>query len=138
MTAQLARVLTTQVRRSRRVPVQATCRVRALWGEAVDVLVSDLSSLGCRLEMAGSHTIGAHLTVQMPQMKALNATIAWSGGRYVGVAFKQPLPPAVADHLVRLNPPAEVMEYPLAVPEAPTPEPTSFPLQNDASLTFRS
>ena len=67
-----------------------------------DVSVLDLSRTGFRAEVDYSLDPGAIVWIMLPGLQGLEATIAWRHGQTVGAAFRQPLYPAVFDHIVAL------------------------------------
>jgi hypothetical protein len=64
----------------------------------------ELSTLGCRLELATLSAPGAMFLLSLPGLAPRAARLAWTDGYCSGFAFEAPLHIAVVDHLVRTNP----------------------------------
>ena len=67
-----------------------------------DIAVLDLSATGFRAEVDYSLDPGAIVWIALPGLQGLEATVAWRRGTTIGAAFRQPLYPAVFEHIVAL------------------------------------
>lgn len=76
-------------------------RLRDRAGNKYDVHLLDLSITGFRAEAHYSLDQGSIVWLTIPGMQGLEATVAWRRGTVIGCSFRQPLYPAVFDHIVR-------------------------------------
>lgn len=67
-------------------------------------ILIELSTLGCRLEIATMSASGTMFLVSLPGLAPRAARLAWNDGMRCGFQFEAPLHIAVVDHLVRTNP----------------------------------
>lgn len=87
-------------RRQRRVAVAMAARLRDRASNKYDVHLRDLSVTGFRAEAHYGLDAGGIVWLTIPGMNGLEATIAWRRGNVIGCHFRQPLHPAVFDHIV--------------------------------------
>jgi hypothetical protein len=88
-------------RRQERVHVAMAARVRDRHGNKYAVHLLDLSVTGFRAEAHYSLDVGQIVWLAIPGMQGLEANIAWRRGLEIGCSFRQPLYPAVLDHIVK-------------------------------------
>jgi hypothetical protein len=88
-------------RRQPRVPVVMIARLRDRASNKYDVRLLDLSVTGFRAEAHYSLDAGQIVWLTIPGMQGLEATVAWRRGTVIGCNFRNPLYPAVLDHIVR-------------------------------------
>ncbi len=75
-------------------------------GTAGDVTIHDLSLTGVLIETAASLAPGETFAVALPQAGAVEATVAWTSGRFYGCQFRQPISPAaLSAALLQSSPP---------------------------------
>jgi hypothetical protein len=89
-------------RRTTRYRVEFPGRVKCFGApKPRQVTLSDLSSVGCRLEPAEQLRAGAQILVKLPGMNYQPATIAWKRGDRVGMQFQHPLHPLAVEEFAR-------------------------------------
>lgn len=81
---------------------------------AVDVLIHDLSPTGILIESDADVPEGEEIDLMLPEAGATRASVVWSSGRFLGCAFKNPVPSAVVS--------AALLRAPIAL-SAPAIEP---------------
>jgi len=103
-------------RQAPRRPVAIPVRLSSSAMKPLRATVSNVSRMGCRLDVRCRFAPGAALLVTIPDLSPLSATIVWSRERQAGVRFSRPLGAAVLDRLIArypVQPPREGPE-PLA------------------------
>jgi len=85
-----------------RKAVKLDARVRDRGAARLSIRVIDLSMTGFRAETAFTLTPGSTVWITLPGLAGLEAEIAWQRGEQIGAAFRQPLHPAVFEHIVEL------------------------------------
>ena len=88
-------------RRASRVAIQVGARLRDRLSNKYDVRITDLSVTGFRAEAHYALEPGAIVWLTIPGMQGLEAVIAWRRDRVIGCSFRNPLYPAVLDHIVK-------------------------------------
>lgn len=61
------------------------------------VIVVDLSTHGCGIEVAGHCEVGARVWLRLPGLESWASRIAWAEGSRAGLSFDRPLHQAVVD-----------------------------------------
>ena len=64
------------------------------------VIVVDLSTHGCGIEVAGHCEVGARVWIKLPGLESWPSRIMWAEGTRVGLSFDRPLHQAVVDRYV--------------------------------------
>lgn len=83
-----------------RFPVQKQGRYRTGNGIARDVMVTDLSTKGCKLfDKFSSLSAGNYLTIRVGSVGPLEAEVRWVEASTVGIKFRKPLHQSVLDHM---------------------------------------
>jgi hypothetical protein len=82
----------------KRVGVRA--RVREAGPIRYDVTLIDLSAYGFRGETFHHLRAGTPMWITLPGLSAIEAEVVWQRHEYFGCRFRQPLHPAVFDHIV--------------------------------------
>ena len=67
---------------------------------SVSVKVADFSAHGCRIDGAMVSSEGQQAWIRLPGLEPLSARIAWCEAYLAGIAFDQPLHPAVARRFI--------------------------------------
>jgi hypothetical protein len=67
---------------------------------ALRILVTDLSVGGCGIELDVELEIGGRVWLKLPGLESLPARVAWADDRRAGLAFDNPLHPAVVEHVI--------------------------------------
>lgn len=88
-------------RHQSRVTVTMNARLRDRASNKYDVRLLDLSVTGFRAEAHYGLDKGMIVWLTIPGMQGLEATVAWRRRDVIGCHFRQPLYPAVFDHVVR-------------------------------------
>jgi hypothetical protein len=88
-------------RRQERVEVAMHARLRDRHSNKYDVNLLDLSVTGFRAEAHYALDAGQIVWLTIPGMQGLEATVAWRRGTVIGCSFRNPLYPAVLDHIVK-------------------------------------
>lgn len=83
--------------------VRLDARVRDRNASRFSVRVVDLSRTGFRGETAFTIRPGSTIWITLPGLQSLEAQVAWQRGEHIGAAFRQPLHPAVFEHIVELG-----------------------------------
>ena len=60
-------------------------------GGTIDVIVTDISREGCRLETDGSLEIGEQVEIKVERYGSFAAQIRWIAGKQAGARFLDPL-----------------------------------------------
>lgn len=95
-------------RRSPRLDTSIDAVAKTSQGARHAVRLMDLSAGGCAVTALHQPLkIGLTYGLKIDGLETLGAVASWSAGQVSGLEFVQSLHPAVADHLVRLNPPLE-------------------------------
>lgn len=91
---------TAVVRRSHRVPVAATAKLRVIRGVKFDILVTNLTSEGCCV-VAGHLNLrtGDYVCLKITEMEYLPSIVRWSTDAMAGLEFTRPLYEPVTEHL---------------------------------------
>lgn len=88
-------------RRQERVAVAMAARLRDRASNKYDVHLLDLSVTGFRAEAHYGLDAGMIVWLTIPGIQGLEATVAWRRRDVIGCHFRQPLHPAVLDHIVK-------------------------------------
>ena len=76
-------------------------RLRDRHSNKYDVTLLDLSVTGFRAEAHYALDSGQIVWLTIPGMQGLEATVAWRRGQVIGCSFRNPLYPAVLDHIIK-------------------------------------
>jgi hypothetical protein len=87
-------------RRQPRLPVVLRAHLRNRTAAKFDIRIRDISVTGFRAEAHYGLDVGDIVWVTLPGLQGLEATIAWRRKEIIGGRFRQPLHPAVLDHLI--------------------------------------
>jgi hypothetical protein len=87
-------------RRSARVPVSAEVCIRRVGSANYQVRLFDVSTGGCRVELAERCGVDDDLVARLPQLEPLGAQVRWTQGAITGVQFLSSIHAAVFDSLV--------------------------------------
>lgn len=90
-------------RRTLRKGVKLRARLRDRGATRFDINVVDLSMTGFRAETAYRLHPGTVVWISLPGLAGLEAVVAWQTHEHVGCAFRNPLHPAVFEHIVELG-----------------------------------
>jgi PilZ domain len=88
-------------RRTGRAEVVAEATLRMLGRNAHRVRVRDLSTDGCKVELVEQPREGDTVSIKFDGLEALEAAVSWVFGHTAGLAFKNPIHPAVFDLLLQ-------------------------------------
>lgn len=91
----------TEHRRQPRVPLMLRARLRNRTASKFDIRILDMSVTGFRAEAHYGLDPGDVVWVTFPGLQGLEATVAWRRGELIGGYFRQPLHPAVLDHMIK-------------------------------------
>lgn len=76
-------------------------RYRTGSGVARDVIVSDISTKGCKFyDRFSNLKPGSRITIRLGNIGPLDAIVRWRTGQLIGVQFDDALHPSVFDHMV--------------------------------------
>ncbi|MBN8816490.1 MAG: PilZ domain-containing protein [Sphingomonas sp.] len=87
-------------RRQPRHEVVLRARLRNRATAKFDIRIIDMSVTGFRAEAHYGLNVGDIVWIKLPGLQGLEANIAWRHKEIVGGHFRQPLHPAVLDHLI--------------------------------------
>ena len=88
-------------RRAGRAAVEAEATLRMLGRNAYRVRVQDLSTDGCKVEVVEQPREGDVMSIKFDGLEALEAVVSWTFGHTAGLAFKNPIHPAVFDLMLQ-------------------------------------
>ena len=84
-----------------RIAVSIQGRYRMGSGVARDVIVSDISTMGCKFyDRFSSLKKDSRITIRIGNIGPLDALVRWQAGQLIGVRFDDALHPSVFDHMV--------------------------------------
>lgn len=84
-----------------RIAVSIQGRYRTGSGIARDVIVSDISAMGCKIyDRFSNLEKDARLTIRIGSIGPLDAVVRWRTGQLIGVKFDTALHSSVIDHMV--------------------------------------
>ena len=87
-------------RRSERVRVTSSIRVRPIGGFNHEVELADVSTAGCRVGLVEEVELGEPLIARFPELEPLVGAVRWKNAATAGLEFSKPMHPAVLDALV--------------------------------------
>ena len=87
-------------RKSARVSIEATVKLRRRGHHNFTVQVFDLSREGCKLEFLERPQLDEEVWVKFEGLETLEATVCWVDAHSAGVEFVRPIHSAVFDLLV--------------------------------------
>lgn len=90
-------------RRATRMPTRLRAGLRCDKAPTQQVVVTDMTNFGCRIEAIRKITVGTFVTVAIPEFVDIFGWVAWSTDTALGVDFSHPLPDAVRTHVVALG-----------------------------------
>ena len=79
------------IKRAPRVETKFATSLTDSDGGRITVMVTDISSEGCRLETDGSLAIGEHVVIDVPKYGSFAAQIRWALGNEAGAVFLDPI-----------------------------------------------
>ena len=92
-------------RKSPRSPTRISGVAKASRGSRHGLEITDLSVGGCAVVATGHGlTEGSAYGLKIEGLVTLGSTATWTAGQAAGLAFENPLHPAVADYLASLHP----------------------------------
>lgn len=74
--------------------------VRRIGGFNFSVLLRNLSSSGCGIELIEPYDVDAQVITRFSKLDPLGATVRWTNGTVAGIEFNRPIHPAVFEHLL--------------------------------------
>lgn len=111
--------LAIEERREARLPLHLPAYVISPGDVRSAAIVSDISTLGCRVQADVRVRVGRYLGLHIPGLAPYSGWVAWQTREEFGLDFCHPLPPAVVAHISGLG----TREG--AVPQAPQIDPSS-------------
>ena len=79
------------IKRAPRVDTHIRANLSDSDGETMPVIVTDISSDGCRLETDGTLIIGEKIVIQIDRYGSYPAQIRWALGNEAGAVFLEPV-----------------------------------------------
>ena len=89
---------------TQRTDVSIEAEIREAGGGRFKIYVLDLSETGFRMKSLTYINPESRITLTLPGMAPLAASVAWAKSDHYGCSFLNPLYPAVLDHIVRQYP----------------------------------
>jgi hypothetical protein len=86
-------------RKQPRWALHVPIKVRFLSGATPRATMIDLSTEGCRLQVAGAHP-GDHVILRIAGFAPLSGNVVWAEDEFAGLKFDAPLHEAILDHLL--------------------------------------
>ena len=71
---------------------------------SIQVVVVDLSTGGCGLELDAELERDSRVWLKLPGLESWPARVAWTEDKRAGLAFDHPLHPAVVGHIAAVSP----------------------------------
>lgn len=93
-------------RQAPRRPVAMPVRLSSSAMKPLRAQVSNISRMGCRLEVRCRFAPGIRLLVTFPSLAPLSAQVIWSRERQAGVQFSRAIAAGLLDQLIDRYPPA--------------------------------
>lgn len=91
----------TEERSEPRINVSIQGRYRTGTGVARDVIVSDLSTMGCKFyDRYSNLQTGTRMSLRIGNIGPIDAVVRWRAGQIIGVRFDEALHPSVFEHMV--------------------------------------
>lgn len=88
-------------RRDGRQRIQMSVRCRIAPGQSPEVWLTEISVTGCQIAIReGLLTLGQPVVIKAKGLEGLPGAVRWVLNESAGIAFEQPLHPAVLDHLL--------------------------------------
>jgi len=87
-------------RRSERVGVTSSIRLRPIGGFNHEVELADVSTAGCRVGLVEEVELGEPLIARFPELEPLVGAVRWKNAATAGLEFSKRMHPAVLDALV--------------------------------------
>ena len=84
-----------------RISVTAEISTRRVGGPRYVVRTLDLSSTGCRIELADRPSVGERMFVKFSMLEVLEARVCWIEGGQAGLSFAKSIHPAVFQLLLQ-------------------------------------
>lgn len=78
-------------------PVELAC---AGGGPAIDAVLVDVSTFGCRMRSDGAGSVGDHVRVAFAGRPPVAATVVWREASAIGCRFDKPIPTALMRSLL--------------------------------------
>lgn len=91
------------LRRVMRFPVTLEASLRSSAVGNLKVQITDISENGCQCRKLTRLIVGAHLTLVMPNMAPLGATVVWVDSESVGLKFNAKMHASVVEHIAALS-----------------------------------
>ena len=79
------------IQRAPRVSTQYSAALTDADGGKIDVVVTDISREGCKLETDGSLEIGEQVEIKVERYGSFAARVQWIAGKQAGARFLDPL-----------------------------------------------
>ena len=79
------------IQRAPRVATKYDAALTDADGGKIEVVVTDISREGCRLETDGSLEVGEKVEIKVDRYGSFAAQVQWIAGRQAGVRFLDPL-----------------------------------------------
>src|SRR5688500_2935315 len=83
---------------------QLNAGIRPLGSATSRIHVTDISTVGCGIELRHTIAPGTQVWVRLPGLESWFGQVAWAAGGKAGVAFEKPLHSAVLARLVGQHP----------------------------------
>ncbi len=88
-------------RRSQRVRVvSAEIGMRRMGSFSFQVVLEDVSTGGCKVELVEFVEVNDHIIARFPGIEPFSAKVSWADSRFAGIDFDRPLHPAVFEQLL--------------------------------------
>jgi hypothetical protein len=87
-------------RGSRRVHVRAEIGMRRMGSFSFQVVLEDVSTGGCRVELVDFVDVDDHVIARFPGVEPFSAKVSWADSHCAGIHFERPLHPAVFEQLL--------------------------------------
>jgi hypothetical protein len=135
----------TEGRREPRIAVSIQGRYRSGSGLARDVVVTDLSTSGCKFYDRFSNLKNDdRVTIKVGNVGPIGAVVRWRTGQIIGVEFEAPLHASVLDHMVTTISDWSVSELnrpptsePVQPEQVPDPDEISIRIRPPTKVDFR-
>ena len=83
-----------------RIPVFLESAISVVRSGRRKVALTDLSTAGCKVDAPYAWKEGQHVTITLPSLAPIGATVRWSTNEAMGLAFDRALHTSVIQHII--------------------------------------
>ena len=91
-----------------RIPVVLESAISVVRSGRRKVALTDLSTAGCKVDAPYGWKEGQHVTITLPTLAPIGATVRWSTAEAMGLAFDRAIHTSVIQHIIDSSRPARL------------------------------